>query len=583
MAVPGFGLQRGCHARHAVSTPLSSARSRRSCICMRAGLSPRASAAARGTRRGDSGTARPDTETRGAPDERGFPTVRSVFIEKQEGADADAGAPRGRDGTDGGALVSRERKRPLAINIDLLLYNARLANRKAHTTLNPETRARLLAEAEETFRAAVRKDPEDPRPYVGLGKLLGRAGRWEEARRLYEDGSQATNGTSAHLWQAWATMESLRGREGEARKLFDAATVADASHAAAWHGWGMLEMRGGNLARARDLFLRGLKHARPGNESPFLYHSLSRVCRRMGDIEGADIWLERGVDSRRGRGSFVLWKDWALLAAETGDMDAARMRFRRALQINPRARYVYSDWARVEREAGSREAARQLLQTGLELNRTDTVLIQALARMEAEDGDLAAARRLFFKGTKLAPDHLYVWQAWAVAEYEGGDVATARALFRRALWCQPGSPDAAKVLHAWATHEATAGHETLARELFRCAILADPENERCWQTFAAWEERCGYDRRAMELRLAAAGAGPVPPMLPLLPADEALRGTGMSPKIYASVVKWTQEQGEWRAKWKATPRQVRRRARGPAGGDEEERAERDDMDKRGFV
>jgi hypothetical protein len=80
--------------------------------------------------------------------------------------------------------------------------------------------------------------------------------RFDEALALYEEGCTATGGTNAHIWTAWAYLAARRNDVALARKLYDAAIVADKGHAAAWHGWGMLEKAQGDYLRARDLWTK---------------------------------------------------------------------------------------------------------------------------------------------------------------------------------------------------------------------------------------------------------------------------------------------------------------------------------------
>ena len=63
-------------------------------------------------------------------------------------------------------------------------------------------------------------------------------------------------GQNEYVWQAWATLESRCGKIAQARKLFDAALVANRKHAAAWHGWGHMEKRQGNLLKAKDIWMK---------------------------------------------------------------------------------------------------------------------------------------------------------------------------------------------------------------------------------------------------------------------------------------------------------------------------------------
>lgn len=59
----------------------------------------------------------------------------------------------------------------------------------------------------------------------------------------------AAGGTNAHIWAAWAYLAAKLGNVSLARRLYDAAIVANPLHAAAWHGWGLLEKEQGNFLR----------------------------------------------------------------------------------------------------------------------------------------------------------------------------------------------------------------------------------------------------------------------------------------------------------------------------------------------
>lgn len=50
----------------------------------------------------------------------------------------------------------------------------------------------LLQESEDRLRTCLAMDPADPRTYVVLGKLLLQQKRYDEARKLFADGTTAT-------------------------------------------------------------------------------------------------------------------------------------------------------------------------------------------------------------------------------------------------------------------------------------------------------------------------------------------------------------------------------------------------------
>jgi hypothetical protein len=43
--------------------------------------------------------------------------------------------------------------------------------------------------------------PEDGKPYVALGRILGKQSKSEAARAVYEKGCQATQGENPYVWQ----------------------------------------------------------------------------------------------------------------------------------------------------------------------------------------------------------------------------------------------------------------------------------------------------------------------------------------------------------------------------------------------
>lgn len=81
-------------------------------------------------------------------------------------------------------------------------YKAKVATAAA---IHAPTRAERLQQdgvAEAALRRCLAMDATDGRAYVGLGKVLVSQRRFDEARQLYEEGSMATDGANAHIWQA---------------------------------------------------------------------------------------------------------------------------------------------------------------------------------------------------------------------------------------------------------------------------------------------------------------------------------------------------------------------------------------------
>lgn len=63
---------------------------------------------------------------------------------------------------------------------------------QAALATDAESKRQLLRQAESSLRLCLRMDSADPRSYVVLGKLLVQQKRYDEARKLYADGTTAT-------------------------------------------------------------------------------------------------------------------------------------------------------------------------------------------------------------------------------------------------------------------------------------------------------------------------------------------------------------------------------------------------------
>ncbi|KAL2631794.1 hypothetical protein R1flu_016480 [Riccia fluitans] len=403
-------------------------------------------------------------------------STKDDSLEEQAAADGWTDMPRSPAVSEGG-----ER---LKINLDLDLYRARTLRQKGR-----------MIEAEAILRTCIRNWPDDGRPYVALGRLLLKQKKVQEARATYEMGCQAVRGENPYIWQAWAVLEERSGNIARARKLFDAATVADKKHAAGWHGWAKLELRAGNVKRASSLLNKGLKFCGP-NE--YLFQTLALIESRAGRLEEARSLLARAT--QHNPKSAASWLAWALMESQNGLQDTARRLFQKGIVASPKNRYVWQAWALFEARQGNKDRARELFQRGHELNPRDAVLLQAFALFEYQCGRPGVARDYFRRALVCDPTHQPVWIAWGWMEWKQGNISVARELYQGAIQADSRSMDAARAFQAWGVLEDREGDTGLARELFKCALKIDSQNVPTWMSWAAMEEREGRSMRADEIR-----------------------------------------------------------------------------------
>lgn len=109
-------------------------------------------------------------------------------------------------GLDGAGLIffggeQEQKTKVLKINVDLMLYRARGYSQQAYMAKNVVRRKQLFDRAEAAFRRCLEWDLADGRAYVGLGKVLVRSKRPEEARSLFEEGTRMVGMENPYIWQ----------------------------------------------------------------------------------------------------------------------------------------------------------------------------------------------------------------------------------------------------------------------------------------------------------------------------------------------------------------------------------------------
>ncbi|KAL3505630.1 hypothetical protein ACH5RR_031012 [Cinchona calisaya] len=374
--------------------------------------------------------------------------------------------------------------RPLAVNLDLALYRAKILAR------NFQYQA-----AEKILQKCIYYWPEDGRSYVALGKILSTQSKITEARAVYEKGCQATQGENPYIWQCWAVLETKMGNIRRAREMFDASTVADKKHTAAWHGWAILELKQGNIKKARNLLGKGLKFC-GGNE--YIYQTLAMLEAKAKRYEQARYLFRQATKCNPK--SCASWLAWAQLEAQQENNLAARQLFEEAVQASPKNRFAWHVWGVFESNLGNIDKGRKLLKIGHAVNPRDPVLLQSLGLLEYKYSSANLARMLFRRASELDPRHQPVWIAWGWMEWKEGNISTARELYQRALSIDSTTESAARCLQAWGVLEQRVGNLSAARRLFRSSLNINSQSFVTWMTWASLEEDQGNSVRAEEIR-----------------------------------------------------------------------------------
>ena len=89
----------------------------------------------------------------------------------------------------------------LKVNTDLRIYRARKKTRDGDRMRDFMKKKQMYRTAEDLFQQIIASDAKDGRAYVGLAKVLERQKKFDNAKQVLENGSAATGGGNAYIWQ----------------------------------------------------------------------------------------------------------------------------------------------------------------------------------------------------------------------------------------------------------------------------------------------------------------------------------------------------------------------------------------------
>eukprot|EP00536_Pseudo-nitzschia_multiseries_P006864 jgi/Psemu1/255731/estExt_Genewise1Plus.C_1510058 len=285
-------------------------------------------------------------------------------------------------------------------------------------------------------------------------------------------------------YNAYGNAEARRGNIEEARLVFDRGTQANCSDAASiYHGYGMLEISLGNVGKARTILYEGLGKVRQlqdtiSSDNPnrdraaFLSHTLGMLELNSNKPASALTIFEEGLE-RCGNSSQLLLGA-ALSEMRLGKEDAARGLFERSIVADEKHAQAWQAWGVMETKAGHFNRASALFQKGIKKAPWHGSLWHGYAMLEIRRDNISNARTLFTGGLKKAKNrHDALYQGWATLEMREGNLEKARKLISEALTRNKrngrGWMIAARV-------EEEDGNEGLADLLLRRGIECDPDN-----------------------------------------------------------------------------------------------------------
>jgi tetratricopeptide (TPR) repeat protein len=255
----------------------------------------------------------------------------------------------------------------------------------------------LDAEAEQTFRAAIRADSSLPWGYVGLGILLRNLGDTSEALKLFMKAStlEKSASISTLLGAALVDLERI----DEAEEAFRAAVRIDPAYEEAYFNLAMLKSDT-NSAEAESLFLKAIEidpsYALAHRELGTLLKNIEPSVqaeyhlRRSLELDHTEMWARIHLGN-------LLWS--------RGDAHAAIAEFERAVALHPDASMPLWCIANVYETQELWKQAGALYERALEIEPDDSVAHMNYGRMLKRKGDKTGAETHLRTALLLDPEY----------------------------------------------------------------------------------------------------------------------------------------------------------------------------------
>lgn len=333
----------------------------------------------------------------------------------------------------------------------------------------------------ETFEAATRLDPTDPRPFLSVSNLRGQRGDLEGALE-YAEKALAAEPTSvdarlrkAELLVDIGTRNDRPELMDEARAIIDQVLAEDTTSAEGLFVLGKYEIAGENLDAGIEA-LRGALDARP--EWPQAHLVLGSALLLRGELQRARAELARAVELDPG---FVEARRLLVkVHADLGEHEYAIENGERYLRARPEDDGTRIIVAQSMVRLGKVAEAIALVEAIPEERRTVDVLF-ALGRLRLARGQLDSARATLLKADALRPSNARILATLLGIDVEQGKLSHSIKRVNDALAAHPEDAALWELKGVVSLH---AGDRVGAEEAFEKSIELDPNNLAAYQHLA---------------------------------------------------------------------------------------------------
>ena len=254
----------------------------------------------------------------------------------------------------------------------------------------------------------VRKSPGKARAFDSLGVALGQAGRYEEAKQLF-DQVLKLDPKSVNTYNSLGVRLAEEGDYEGAMKHFEKAIEIDPQYVNTYNSLGIISARKGDLEAAIRYYDLALRH----------------------DPDFAKAHYNLGIS-----------------LAKLGRTDEAISHYRKAIEIDPDSAGAYFNLANTFSDQGMIDEARQNFEKALKINPGYPEARTGLGLLFYKQGKIEEAIRCFEETLRNSSGYVEAHNNLAVVLVGSGRLEEARAHLREALRLNPNSESVRRNLEA---------------------------------------------------------------------------------------------------------------------------------------
>nr|MBP7088478.1 tetratricopeptide repeat protein [Candidatus Omnitrophota bacterium] len=290
---------------------------------------------------------------------------------------------------------------------------------------------RNFSKAEEAFKKAKELNPQDDRPYIGLGRTYMNSERYSQAREEFKKALEI-NSKSEHTYAGLGWVYHYQGLEEEALNAFKKAIEVNPKNDWPYTelGWYYKEQK--QYLYAQEAFKKAIEL----NSDNYQAHSgLGWAYLETGQNFKAYEVFKRALELNSQDERIYIGLGWCY--KYLGDHEKSEAAFIKATEINSKNDWAYAELGGYYEDAGEYLKAQEAFKKALELNPKNTRAYYGLGLIYSAQDYNKQAEEIFKKALNIIPDNEWIYIGLGWVYFKSEQYQKAYEQFKKALEINP--------------------------------------------------------------------------------------------------------------------------------------------------